>query len=35
MGAILNGLALTNFRPFGSTFLTFDFCYPYAVSFKH
>ena len=23
MGAILNGLALTNFRPFGSTFLTF------------
>ena len=24
MGAIMNGLALTNFRPFGSTFLTFS-----------
>ena len=24
MGAILNGLALSNFRPFGSTFLTFS-----------
>ncbi len=29
MGAILNGLALTNFRPFGSTFLAFsDFLRP-------